>query len=345
VHTSGFYLGCYQNKFSFDVIPQDSAGVVSTRAISTAAVPMGRWSSIVGVYDAGGGTIALYVNGVLQDTEPVSTRLWDAAGPFVVGRERYNDVNSWWTGDISDVHAWDRVAFQADIDALSASSWADQYPLGFNRIVDTKGSNPLTWTGNPKPGYDEMNPPSGGGGEPATLLNSADPDYATTAGPGVRTDGSFTVSAWVNPAASTSVYVNAVSQNGAVTSNFGLGLSSSNHYAFWMHGADTANPATTVIQSSAAAIPGRWVNLIGAFDFTTGTLTLYVNGLSQGSATLTTAPWHATGPVLIGAGWWQGSLGYAWNGGLDNVGLFNGVLNATEVDKLYTYNDPYHVSD
>ncbi|NMO50682.1 LamG domain-containing protein [Actinoplanes sp. TBRC 11911] len=346
VHTSGFYLGCFQGKFDFDMIASDSSSVASTRLLSTATANTGVWTSIAGVYDRSAGKISLYVNGVLQSSATLSGQQWDAAGPFAIGRDRYTDISGdWWAGDISDVRVWDRVGYASDIAGLSASSWADQYPLGFDPTQNKMDpiANPLTWTGGPQPGFDDMNPPDSGG-TPATVLNSADPDYGLSARPAVRTDGSFSVSAWVNPATLTGAFASAVSQNGTVTSNFGLGVSAANHYTFWIHNTDTTSTPAAIVQSTALAVAGQWVNLIGTFDATTKQITLYVNGVSQGATALPVTPWHATGPVAVGSGLWQAQLGYVWNGGIDNAGLFNGVLNATEISNLYTFNDPYYVS-
>jgi hypothetical protein len=345
VHTSGFYLGCYQGKFTFDVIQSDSSSVVSTRTLSTANAPMGVWTSLAGVYDRSSGQVSLYVNGVLQQTATLTAPLWDATGPLVIGRSRYIDASSnWWAGDISDVRVWDRTGYAADIASLSASSWADQFPLGFDPAQNSKDPvpNPLTWTGSPQQGYDNINPPSNGG-TPATLVNPAHPDYGVSARPSVRTDGSFSVSAWVNPAALGGTYVNAVSQNGAVTANFGIGLNTADHYDFWMHSADVTAPAASVVQSTNVAVVDQWVNLIGTFDAVTKTLTLYVDGAAQGSVVFPNTPWYSNGRVTIGAGLWQGVQSYLWNGGVDNAGFFNGVLNATEINALYTFNDPYYV--
>ncbi|GAA2885645.1 LamG domain-containing protein [Actinoplanes cyaneus] len=345
VHTSGFYLGCYQGKFTFDVIASDSSSVVTTRTVSAATAPIGSWSSLLGVYDLSANQIRLYVNGVLQQSAALTGPLWDATGPFVIGRERYADTSTgWWAGDISAVRVWDRVAYQADIASLSASSWADQYPLGLDPAQNAKDpvANPLTWTGSPQVGIDDMNPP-GTGGTPAAILTPTHPDYGLSARPSVRTDGSFTVSAWVDPAAPNSTYTNAVSQNGAVTANFGLGLSSTNHYDFWMHGSDVTSPTATVAQSAATATAGTWVHLIGVFDATTKVLTLYVDGTVAGTATFTATPWYTSGSVAVGSGRWQNANAYLWNGGIDNVGLFNGVLSATEISNLYRFNDPYYV--
>ncbi|NMO50686.1 LamG domain-containing protein [Actinoplanes sp. TBRC 11911] len=345
VHTSGFYLGCFQGKFTFDVIASDSSTVASTRTVSTANAPTGVWSSIAGVYDRSAGQISLYVNGVLQQTATLAAPLWDAAGPLVIGRARYNDTaQGFWTGDISDVRVWDRVAYAPDIAALSASSWASQFPLGIDPSEDHKDvvANPLTWTGSPQLGIDDMNPPNTGG-TLASVLNSADPDYGISAHPSVRTDGSFSVSAWINPATLPSGFVNAVSQSGNLSANFGLGLGVDHHYDFWMHVSDATAPAATVAESPTVAVVGQWVNLIATFDATTRQLTLYLNGVAQATQTLSGTPWQASGPVVVGGGLLQGAQGYLWNGGIDNLGLFNGVLNPTEISNLYTFNDPYVV--
>ncbi|MEV6843001.1 LamG-like jellyroll fold domain-containing protein [Actinoplanes sp. NPDC051411] len=343
-HTSGFYLGCFNNKFQFNVIGQDSTTVSATRVYSIAAAPLNLWSNLVGVYDMSAGKVSLYVNGVLQGSVPlngtVAGKLWSATGAFTIGREKFSDVSTgYWSGDIADVQIWDRVAYQRDIDALSPATWADQWLLNDTAGMDSKGTHPLTWYGSPQPAFDDMNV----SGTPALTLSSATPDYALSSGPSVRTDGSFTVSAWINPAAATNVYRNAVSQNSAVTSNFGLGLDASNRYTFWMHAADVTSPGLSVASSATTATAGQWVNLIGTFDASTKVLKLYVNGVQAGTVTFASTQWNASGPLSVGSGQWQAAIGYLWDGGVDSVATFNGALTATQIDNLYTLNDPFFV--
>ncbi|WP_239163582.1 LamG domain-containing protein [Paractinoplanes rishiriensis] len=343
VHTSGFYLGCYQGRFSFNVIQTDSSEVYGTRVTSAAAAQAGVWSNVVGVYDLSENRIALYVNGVAQGSAPLSAPLWDAAGPFVVGRERYVDASGgWWAGDIADVRVWDRVIYQPDVDAQSAASWADHFPLGFDLAYNGRRDNPLTWNVEPEPGWDNMNPPDNGG-TPAVMLSGG--PRAVSAHSGVRTDGSFSVSAWIGPNLITGGNLSAVAQRGTMASNFSLGIKQeTNQYQFRMNHSDIGWPDATVVAAPGTAVVDQWVHLTGTFDFTTRQMNLYVNGGLQASGTFGAAPWHAAGPVLVGAAWWQGVAADYWHGGIDNVALFNGVLTTAQIDNLYRYSDPFYVS-
>jgi hypothetical protein len=190
-----------------------------------------------------------------------------------------------------------------------------------------------------------MNPPDGGG-TPGVLLNTADTvDSATTTGPSVRTDGSFSVSAWLTPNRLTGGNQSAVAQNGTVASNFSLGISQANRYQFRMNSGDVTGPTATIVEAPGTAVVGRWVHLLGTFDFTTRQMTLYVNGLPAASLPFTGTPWHAGGPLVVGAARWKGLPVDYWCGGIDNVALFNGVLNATQIQNLYRYNDPFYVAE
>jgi hypothetical protein len=341
-HNSGFVLGCYGGKFRFSMMANDD-GVTSAFLLSTNPAPIGLWTNVVGAYDPSAAMIYLYVNSVLQGSAALSGS-WDAAGPFVIGRERYLDAaNRWWSGDISDVRAWDRVVYSADLAALSPSSWADQFPLA-DPTRNTIRDNVLTWTGAPAPTMDDMNPP-GSGGTPAVLLNNADTvDRATSATPSVRTDGSFSGSAWVNPTSLPGGNRSVVAQNGTNVSAFSLGISSNKHYMFRMSSADMVNPGATVVEAPETPVAGQWVQLIGTFDFTSKRMTLYVNGVQKGTPlTFAGTPWHAGGPLMVGAARWNGGTTDSWIGGIDYVSTFNGVLSAGQIQNLYLYDDPYFV--
>ncbi|WP_377268103.1 LamG-like jellyroll fold domain-containing protein [Peterkaempfera sp. SMS 1(5)a] len=81
----------------------------------------GTWYHLVGSYSHRDGTLRIYVNG----TEAGSTRACDAevpSGHLVIGRGKYNgSAVDYWSGAISDVHAYDRALSPAEVASLAAS--------------------------------------------------------------------------------------------------------------------------------------------------------------------------------------------------------------------------------
>lgn len=89
----------------------DSANPVTVSAGASAPTPMNTWVKLTGVYDAQAGTLAFYVNGVLQGG-PVRTGSapYRATGPFAIGRSWYGKYPSNpFKGYISDVKVFGRA--------------------------------------------------------------------------------------------------------------------------------------------------------------------------------------------------------------------------------------------
>lgn len=141
----------------------------------------------------------------------------------------------------------------------------------------------------------------------------------------------LTISVWVNPDGATphsSSYrgILAKSTSGNWTGGFGLARfpgSPDVHFFVNYYGSETAH----------AAVPDNtWTHLVGTYD--EQTLTLYVNGVKASSVMPQSYGGpiqHGPSPMLIG----QAPDGYGWFGKLDDVMLFNRVLSADEIQRLY----------
>jgi RHS repeat-associated protein len=169
----------------------------------------------------------------------------------------------------------------------------------------------------------------------AASFAGASGQQIATSGPVLDTTGSYSVSAWVN-LSSTSGWQTIVGQDGSTNSGFNLQLdSTTGHWNFAHNNTDSQSTAITRAESASAATAGTWTHLVGIYDNSSGTLTLYVNGQSSGSATTTTTPWHATGPLTIGRGLWDGAPADLVNGQVSDVQVYQRVLSASEISALY----------
>jgi Concanavalin A-like lectin/glucanases superfamily len=148
-----------------------------------------------------------------------------------------------------------------------------------------------------------------------------------SAGSVLRTDRSFTVSAWVRLNATFAHYT-AVSQDGVRNSAFYLRYDGEmNRWAFEMNTTDT--DTETLHRALSQQPPGYfvWTNLVGVYDQPAGQMRLYVDGVLQ-STVAHTGAWNATGGLQIGRGKWRGFLIDYWNGDIDDVNVYQGVLPA-----------------
>lgn len=168
--------------------------------------------------------------------------------------------------------------------------------------------------------------PTAGRIDGAVVLNGIDASAATAA-PVLRTDVSFTVAAWVRLDGSTPFGVDAaVSQDGTVNSGFQLGyLPSRDRWVMSVPSADTT--AATDVQAVATAPPAThtWSHLVGVYDKTAAQIRLYVDGVKVATVARS-GPWNAGGALQIGRGKTHSVIGNWWNGAVDDVGVYQGVL-------------------
>jgi hypothetical protein len=149
--------------------------------------------------------------------------------------------------------------------------------------------------------------------------------------PAVALANTFTVSAWVNPSGTQNSYGRIAETQ--YNDGFYLGMNASGSQYKWIvnHGAGATGVCGISFgcAEGGAVMPG-WHLVTGTFDGVTGRL--YVDGTLVASETFT-APANTNFPLYIGR-WYAGS-GFGWNGGIDQVGLYNRALTAAEVAALF----------
>jgi RHS repeat-associated protein len=180
-------------------------------------------------------------------------------------------------------------------------------------------------------------------GSEATF-SGAEGQGITTNGPVVDTTGSYTVSAWVNLTGDTSDQQIMVSQSAGTDAGFYLKYDSdSGDWQFAQPSTDTDNPGGGSVESTSPAAKGTWTFLTGTYNVNTGTVTLYVNGTAVGTATSST-PIASHGPLLIGAGKFDGTIGSWFDGQIADVQVYPRALAASEVSSLYSLPSGYLTS-
>jgi hypothetical protein len=159
--------------------------------------------------------------------------------------------------------------------------------------------------------------------------------YASTSGPALPTDTSFTVSAWANLRVTGSDRT-VVSEIGTHTATFELGyLETYKSWSFRLRSAD-ADSTPTVVRATATspARTGAWTHLVGVYDAGAGQIRLYVNGVLQDTTTVGFTPWNATGPLNIGRGMWNSALNQYFDGSIDDVRVWDRVVYPDEIERI-----------
>ncbi|MFD6568313.1 LamG-like jellyroll fold domain-containing protein [Micromonospora profundi] len=158
--------------------------------------------------------------------------------------------------------------------------------------------------------------------------------------PVLRTDDSFTVSAWVMLSSPVGMRT-AVSQRGTHESAFWLKYQSDvGKWQFNLSDEDATTTSTISVRSTNAAESEVWTHLTGVYDAGRKEIRLYVNGVIEGVQAVPFTPMTSNGPLLVGRALWHDQVIDQWTGGIDDVAVFQGAMTDTAVFNLYNSRIP-----
>ena len=373
-HASAFQLkyNCWTGRWTLWLTDRDVWWPVAAEAISSTSGVAGQWTHLVGVWDEAERKLRLYVDGALAaEVTPSQEWLasrgtgWNATGPLVVGRDRWADADgSYFAGEIADVRIWNRVVVPDDINGTPTDPAAGTvYRPGilapievgnwnFSGGVDCFCGDALDgsyWGRSLTLSGWDTSPPGSGFTSDAhdaddALWTDGVSGFASTNGPVLRTDESFTIAAWVRPRPQPGCAANiAISADGEHSSAFMLGYSCwSGLWWLRLTDRDVWWPSAAQVQSSAPAELGTWTHLVGVWDEAKRKLQLYVNGELAGETTPSEewlasrgAGWNASGPLVVGRDRWADTDGSFFAGEIDQVAMFAGAMNAIQVANLH----------
>ncbi|WP_146150289.1 LamG-like jellyroll fold domain-containing protein [Actinomadura rubrobrunea] len=186
----------------------------------------------------------------------------------------------------------------------------------------------------------------GGQGKVGTALTlDGSSGYAETDLPVIRTDQSFSVSAWVRlDATDPDKYYTVLSQEGVYKSAFFLRYDvGSRKWVFarpWTD-SDVDDKAWSTAWSKNPAAFGVWTHLVGVYDHESRKMRIYVDG-EPGieSNNQVEKVWHADGGLQIGRAKWLGWQLDHLPGAVDDVKVFQRALTDDEAHRLAEGTDP-----
>jgi hypothetical protein len=341
---SAFYLQYVPgpaDRWRFGTTTQDTTSAGFQGVGSLQAPVLGVWTHLAGVYDVSAGTVRLYVDGVLQGE--TASAPWNATGPLQLGRALNGGVpTNAWSGDLDDVRVWDRVVYPTTLNGgmsdelhalanqpyLTQSLWRLDDGVGSTGLDGGAFARPLTLgsTAGWGEGYD--------GG--ALSLNGTAGSYAATPAPVLRTDRSWSVSAWVNLPSATGDHA-VVSQWGSRESGFVLQyLGGLQQWALEAYSADTDTSTTTRATVAGPVAAAEWTHVLGIYDGARQELRICVNGNWAGCGVASyTAAWHATGGLQLGRTRHRGQTYNQLIGRVDGVQTFTGALTEQQTYDLF----------
>jgi len=315
---SGFSLKYANDRWSFGA------------ANSTTPTQAGEWTHLVGTYEPH--KVSLYVNGKLEGT--ADTTFASASGPFVLGAGQRDGARvEQLPGTLDHVQVWDRVitaseaAKHSNLVVPRARYSMDE--LSGTMTKDEVSGQNATLSGSVGWGSTPLDPD-----DPNQILTSkdkwlrfAEPGTGEMTGPrpaNFRTDRSYTVSAWVRLKNFSDTARSVV---GSGDSPFVLGYRpDSGKWGFEL--ADG-----TVALSFHNAEVNTWTHLAATYEATTGTITVYVNGIKQNSEQAGPQAFTSTGGLQVGHG---------VTGDIDDVRIYSGAMPQQDVTVLYAASNHYN---
>ncbi|WP_160147190.1 LamG-like jellyroll fold domain-containing protein [Thermomonospora echinospora] len=302
---------------------------------------IGEWAHLVGVYDRSLNRLFLYVNGEpAGSAEHQAGGPWQATGPLAIGRAR-------WTGgpadhvqgDIDDVRVFDRIVGPEEAKELFTQRPVRKARWKLNADGLDNFGPPLTLAAGaaiqPGAGFAWISPDG-------LQLNVTTGAYASTAGPVVDTDRSFTIAGWVRntdlPQAPATVF----SQAGTNAQGFALRYVPNADPAVtgvWqieMNNADqTGSP---ILATHSTFTPGDWNHVALVYDAFRDTMSLYVDGALEESERnvskrgLVRGFRAANGGIQIGRSKLGGTGGSQfWPDAIDDVWVYQGALSEEQI--------------
>lgn len=151
----------------------------------------------------------------------------------------------------------------------------------------------------------------------------------------INTSNGFSVAAWVQ-VSDLNAFHTAVSQDGNTISGFYLQTTpgSGGRFAFSLVNVDSTNSTTIRALSNFTPVMNTWYHIVGVYDSGSRQSRLYVNGVLHNTQSVP-APWNATGETVIGRAKWNGGATDFWPGLIDDVRIYNTILNDQDVLNLY----------
>jgi hypothetical protein len=351
-HVSRFalqYKGDTTRRWAFSMMSADSTApqIDSAVALEDKFAPrFGVWTHLSGVYDVAEKRIRLYVNGVLAAEKAHAGFWWsEAPNSLVIGRGKWADNQSdFFPGAIDEVKVFDRSLPDirtdngpSELDAL-AQSPVQEAVFAFD---ENTGTSTYDATGSPRAGkLPAQSWTAGKDGTTALKMDSPlyeGADHMIAEGPVIRTDDSYTLSAWVKPERFAKGSRSVISQSGTSMSAFFLQYRWDDNAAapswnFFVPDADKEAAKWSQVRSPAPVVAGQWTHLAAVYDESVPELRLYVNGVQSGpSAPIEPLNWNATGATQVGRSMFLGKLTDPWLGAIDEVRIYSGVRSAADI--------------
>lgn len=296
-------------------------------ALSQSAALVGVWTHLTGTYESVTRTLALHVDGIKQ-AEVAGVEGWQAS-QLLIGGNRWGTPEHGGDRTIDEVTAHPRTLNDAEVKKMaSAAGLRSHYKLngsgGFTQDEVTGTSSAIG------PTVDWEND----GDDTSLLFNGPDAEgqardgesYAGVRGPRIRTDRSFSVSAWARldtdtQEAKARTFVSLV-HNGTSLLDLRYG-GASKKWEFVVDG--------TTVQTAYRVELQEWTYLTAVHDKINSEVRLYLSGVYVTKVPFTGGSAETEAGLEFGRLSPATTAGSFWKGGLDDVRVYAGVLTEQQI--------------
>ncbi|WP_146104021.1 LamG-like jellyroll fold domain-containing protein [Nonomuraea solani] len=316
-------------KWNFTMPAANGSGAERRSAESATTAVAGRWTHLLGTYDAAAGQLRIYVDGV-PGTTTGHTTPWKGTGTVQLGRaQAAGGPVEYWPGALDEVRIYDRLLTAGEIHDLAAAPATEEL---FLPLDDGSGTTAQEVSGNYRIGTlaGGASWTTGQVGTGAVRLSGGS---VSTGGPAVRTDASLTVAAWVKLDAADGQTRTVLSQDAGQGSGFQLRYrGDTRKWSFALPGSASDTQLTVSADSADDAQAGVWTHLAGVYDAAAKEIRLHVYvDTTKTSRTTATATVNATGAFQVGRGRQNGAPATPFAGVIDDVHAWTGVRTPAQI--------------
>jgi hypothetical protein len=311
------------------------SGNTTPTSATGGSVQAGAWTHLAAVHDVERKELSLYVNGVIAGTKPFEDP-WISTKELQIGRgQAAGKAAEFFQGAIDDVRAYQRILFEDEIRIIAGRDLTLVHNLKTDETGGTTAADSVGARGGTLHGGATFQPGRSGN---AVQLDGVD-DAVSTTGIDLRTDQSFTVTAWVNLRKTNDGEVTAVSLDSGQSGKFRLGHikdrfdNSRGAWIFEMPEQNGSIPKAALSTLETEVGDDKWTHLVGVYDAKAKKIWLYVNGLRAGDGTLRT-PWAGGEGLQLGRSKHNNTYSRHWLGRIDDVRVYTGALSGDRVWEL-----------
>ncbi|MEU6230043.1 LamG domain-containing protein [Streptomyces sp. NPDC047042] len=369
---SPFYLGYCEGVRTWCLRLSDADSTTTSidnqrvNALQPAATKV--WTHLAAAINTNQKKLILYVNGVEQGRDDLTTGSWSSTGALQIGRVKWKGgYVDHFRGEVDEVAVWQReakapsvVAEEANPKGADGNAYVELVAHYVPDGVDDGGTSlpDLTEYGN------SLGLSEGASLDGKALVLNGTSGSATVSRPLIDDTGSFTVdtevavdteslagkpighraqvlgqrtasgsswSLWLEKTGTKEV-PELDAEGNPVLDDSGEPLTHSVPVAKWHFGRLTADGSGTSVVSDPAELEDQ-VLLVGVYDTRTQQITLYVGSTPQGDPLEYTAA-AGTGEFAVGKGWTNSAWGHYLTGSITEIRLWAGA--ATDSDQVQT---------